>query len=376
MHRYVLISGLCGILAAQQQLPQRPPGQQPPTTAAPASQETDPRFSTSVDYVSTPAWALDRDGNTISGLRPEQFRLFDNGKEQNIQVDVSFTPISLVICLQANANVEGLLPHVRKIGNLVKPLLIGDQGQAAVIKYDHRIDVIQEFTDDGDKITQAIAKIHPGSSSSRMIDAVSTATQMLRRQPRNRQRIILLVGETRDISSEMRLRTALMEIQVANVTFYAVDMSRFLTTLTGKPQPGRQDNRPAPLAGAASLPSMVAPTPTSVAQATGGGGGTAGRAEFIPLLLELYRDAKAIFRKNPIEAFTQATGGVEWGFNSQRSLEEAIQRLGDQLHSNYMITYSPNNRETTGWHEIKVDVPGRAEVRKVQTRPGYWIGAQ
>lgn len=367
MHRIFLASALCGLLAAQQQ-----PAATPPTD----QQAPETRIVVGVDYVSTPAWVYDRDGGTISGLRPEQFRLFDNGKEQNIQVDVSFTPISLVICIQANANVEGLLPQVKKIGNLVKPLLIGDQGQAAVIKYDHRIDVIQDFTADGDSITQAISKIHPGSSTSRMIDAVSQATYMLRRQPRNRQRIILLVGETRDIASEMRLRTALMDIQVSNVTFYAVDMSRFMTTLTGKPQPGRQDNRPAPLAGAASLPSMVPATPTSVAQATGGGGGTAGRAEFLPLLLELYRDAKAIFKKNPIEAFTQATGGMEFGFHSQRTLEEAIQRLGEQLHSSYTISYSPNNREVTGWHEIKVDVPGRPDIAKIQTRPGYWLGAR
>ena len=66
-----------------------------------------------------PYWVYDRDGNTVSGLRPEQFRLFDNKKEQNIQVDVSFTPISLVICLQANSHVQQLLPQLRKIGNLV-----------------------------------------------------------------------------------------------------------------------------------------------------------------------------------------------------------------------------------------------------------------
>jgi VWFA-related protein len=371
MHRYVLTSVLCGALLAQQQ----PPVAAPP--AAPAQEQDQlTRIVVPVDYVSTPAWVYDRDGSTVSGLRPDQFRLFDNGKEQNIQVDVSFTPISLVICVQANANVEGLLPQVRKIGNLIKPLLIGDQGQAAVIKYDHRIETIQEFTSDGDQITQAISKINPGSSSSRMIDAVSAATNMLRRQPKNRQRIILLLGETRDVASEMRLRTALMDIQVANVTFYAVDMSRFMTTLTGKPQPGRQDNRPAPLAGAASLPSMVPATPTSVAQATGGGGGTAGRAEFIPLLLELYRDAKAIFKKNPVEAFTQATGGMEFGFHSLRTLEDAIQKLGEQLHSSYTISYSPSNRTVAGWHEIKVDVPGRRDIVKVQTRPGYWLGAQ
>jgi VWFA-related protein len=268
-----------------------------------------------------------------------------------------------------------LLPSVRKIGNLVQPLLIGDQGQAAVIKYDSRVQVIQEFTSDADKITQSIAKIYPGSTSNRLIDAVSTATQMLRRQPRNRQRVILIVGETRDMASETRLRTALMDIQVSNVTVYGVDMSRFLTTLTSKPQPGRQDNRPAPLAGAASLPSMMPATPTTVAQATGGGGGTAGRMEFVPLLLELYRDAKAIFRKNPIEAFTAATGGQEYGFSTQRSLEEAIQKIGERLHSNYTISYNPNNRDVMGWHEIKVDVPGRRDIDKIVTRPGYWLGA-
>jgi len=198
---------------------------------------------------------------------------------------------------------------------------------------------------------------------------------MLRRQPRSRQKIILLVGETRDLSSETRLRTALMDIQVSNVTFYAVDMSRFMTTLTGKPQPGRQDNRPAPLTGAVSLPSMVPATPTSVAQATGGGGGTAGRAEFIPLLLELFRDAKAVFKDNPAEAITKATGGMEFGFHSQRTLEDAIQKLGEQLHSSYTISYSPNNRDVTGWHDIKVDVPGRRDIEKIQTRPGYWLGA-
>jgi hypothetical protein len=152
-------------------------------------------------------------------------------------------------------------------------------------------------------------------------------------------------------------------------------MSRFITTLTAPPKPGRPDNRP-PAMSAGSLPPGVPATPTTVAQATGGGGANAGRAEFIPLLVELFRDAKAIFKDNPVEAFTKATGGMEFGFHSQRTLETAIQALGEQLHSSYTISYSPNNREEAGWHEIAVDVPGRPDVRRVQTRPGYWLGAR
>jgi hypothetical protein len=46
----------------------------------------------------------------VDGLQPFQFHLYDNGKEQNINVDVTYQPISLVIVLQANAHVDGILP--------------------------------------------------------------------------------------------------------------------------------------------------------------------------------------------------------------------------------------------------------------------------
>ena len=49
----------------------------------------------------------DRAGNIIDGLQPAQFHLFDNGKEQNIQVDVTFEPISLVVAIEASARVDG-----------------------------------------------------------------------------------------------------------------------------------------------------------------------------------------------------------------------------------------------------------------------------
>src|SRR5947209_4332799 len=302
MHRLVFAALLCGLVAGQQP-PPKTPATAPATSPALADKQAEEyRISISTDYVSTPAWVYDRDGQIVNGLRPEQFRLFDNGKEQNIQVDVSFTPISLVICIQANSHVQQFIPQIRKIGGLVKPLLIGDQGEAAVIAYHGSVRVLQEFTADADKITLATSKIYPGSDSNRLIDAVSEAARMLRNRPRNRQRIILLVGETRDNSSETRLRSALMDIQVSNVTFYGVDMSRFITTLTAPPPVARPDNRP-PAIASGSLPPGYPATPTSVAQATGA---NAGRAEFIPMLVELFRDAKAIFKDNPVEAFTKA----------------------------------------------------------------------
>jgi len=368
MTRPIVLTFLCGLLAAQQPAPQ---SSQPP--AAPPTQSQDPQdsagttFRTSIDVVQAPVLVFDKDGNYVDGLQPNQFHLFDNGKEQNINVDVTYQPISLVICLQANAHVEGILPQVRKIGSLIQPLLIGEQGEAAVIAFDSRIRTLQDFTSDADKVTKAISTISPGSSSNRMIDAVSAATRMLRTRPNNRRRIILYVGETRDISSETRAREALMDLQYANVMFYPVDMSRLVSTLGAKPDPGRQDLRPPAMH---PLPSGVPATPTTVQQAYGIGGG--GRAEFVPLMVEVFKDVKAIFKDNPVEVFTKGTGGTEYSFFRQRGLEEAIQKIGRELHSQYFVSYQPNNKEEGGFHTLEVTVGGY----KTQTRPGYWLGTK
>jgi VWFA-related protein len=362
LSRYTAAGLVCGVLAAQQP-------QQTPPQDQPAVQLEQPIFRIGVDYVTAPVLVYDREGNYVSGLEPHQFHLFDNGKEQNINVDVNYQPISLVICLQVNSHVEGILPQVRKIGNLIAPLVVGEQGEVALIGFDSRVRLLQDWTSDSEQITAAIKKVTAGSTSNHLIDAVAEATRMLNKRPSNRRRIILYIGETRDIASEMRAREALMGLQYANVMFYPVDMSRFISTLTAKPDPGRQNTLPPAMH---PLPSMVPATPTTVMQTYGINGGA--RAEFIPLMVELFKDVKAIFKDNPIELFTKGTGGTEYGFSRQRGLEEAIQRIGAELHSQYMVTYRPNNTEEGGFHEIQVSISNSPAVKKTQTRPGYWLG--
>jgi hypothetical protein len=40
-----------------------------------------------------------------------------------------------------------------------------------------------------------------------------------------------------------------------------------------------------------------------------------------------------------------------------------------------MLSYSPNNKEERGWHDIKVEVSGHGDAR-VRTRPGYWMPSE
>ena len=365
MIRPILLTLVCGVVMAQ--TPTQAPKPQPQQAPQEEAGQAPFKFIGGVEVVQAPVLVFDHDGNYVDGLQPHQFHLFDNGKEQNINVDVTYQPISLVICLQSNAHVEGILPQVKKIGGLIAPLLIGDQGEAAVIAFDSRVRTMQTFTSDSELITKAVKGLTAGSYANHMIDAVSAATRMLRTRPTNRRRIILYIGETRDIASETGLREALLELQYANVMFYPVDMSRLFSTLSAKPDPGRQDNREPAMH---PMPSSVPATPTSVAQMYGTGGG--GRAEFIPLMVEIFKDVKAIFKDNPVEAFTKGTGGTEYTFYKLHGLEESIQRIGAELHSQYFVSYTPNNKEEGGFHTLEVTVG----AYKTQTRPGYWLGTK
>lgn len=385
--RVLLLTVLCGLLTAQQTVrpypPQQPatqpaaqpapktPAQPPPPQAPPkeAPESTGLTIPVTVEYVIAPVLVFNRSGGYVNNINPEQFHLFDNSVEQNIKVDVQYTPISLVILIQASANVDALLPEVNKIGNLIGPQVIGEAGESAVIAFDHRIRVLQEFTSNPAKVRAAIKQIKPGSTSSRMIDAVEDGTRLLASRPPGRRRVMLLIGETRDLGSEGRVRDAALGLQMANVAFYSVDMSRFINTLTAPPRVSRPDPFPAT---ARPMPPGVPATPGNVEQMYG----LNARAEFVPLIVELFRDIKAVFVDNPVELFTKWTGGTEFGFHSQHTLEAAISDLGELLHSEYTVTYSPNNREASGFHEIRVEITGHPEANKVVTRLGYWIGAK
>ncbi len=336
--------------------------------AFPQEPAEEPTFRTGVNVVVAPTVVLDGNGNFVNGLQRQDFLLLDNDKPQDIKVDVSFIPISLVVAIQANSAAEAVLPKVQKIGSLLHYLVVGEQGEVAIVAFDHRIQVMQDFTSDTDKIQQALKKITPGSQNSAMVDAVLYGVRMLRKRPENRRRVLLLISETRDRGSEGSKREVLSAAQFANVSIYSLNINRLVTTLTAKPQPPRPDPIPAT---ARPVPAGVPPTPSAAAQVTGNAGNS---ANFIPAFIEIFRAARDIFIDNPVEVFTRWTGGTEHPFITQNDLENAVRRVGEELHAQYIISYTPNNKDEGGFHEIvvKVNRPGV----EVITRPGYWVAAQ
>jgi hypothetical protein len=52
-------------------------------------------------------------------------------------------------------------------------------------------------------------------------------------------------------------------------------------------------------------------------------------------------------------------------------LEQAIQRVGAEVHRQYLLSFEPKGGEPGRYHAIRVVVKDRPELR-VKTREGYW----
>ncbi len=339
-------------------------GQTPPS----ASQQTEdlPRHSdivVGVNYVIAPTTVLDKNGNFVNGLTPANFSLFDNDQRQKIVQDVVFQPISMVVAVQTNSVMEEMLPKVQKMGAVLQTLVLGDSGEMSLIAFDHRVRTIEGFTSDFSRIAEGMKKLTLGASSARLNDAAMEGIRMLRNRPQERRRVLLLITETRDSGSEARAKEVLLEAQFANVLIYTIDISHLMTSLTSRAQPPRPDPIPPE---AHHLPTGQASTPTMESQMQVG--------NWVPLFVDVFRGVKGIFIDNPAEMYTKWTGGREYGFTTQRSLESAIADLGDELHSQYLLSYAPTNLKEPGYHTIRVEV--NVANLKIRTRPGYWIAGR
>ena len=215
-----------------------------------------------VRNVLVPTTVLDPDGHGyVNGITAKEFTVLDNGKEQKIASEVTEQPVSVVLAVQANSEVEPLLPVMRKSGLLLQGLVTGQDGDAAILAFDHRMQVMQDFTNDPSKLDDAMQKLTAGSSTSAIIDAVVQADHMLLLHDRQntRRRVIILMSRDVNKGSEANLEETIHRIQFHNVIIYCVDISKFKTALLKKAPYPRPQNGGQP---ASAQPSIIGQTPS------------------------------------------------------------------------------------------------------------------
>ena len=346
----------------------RQPGQTPQN--APQQQQRKPpdqSIRVRVNLVNAPVVVRDTKGELVLDLEENNFRIFDNGAQQKIEgFDVGGAPLSVVIVMETSSRIQALLPAVRRTGILFTETVIGESGDAAVIGYDDEVRHLQDFTSDHDAIEKSIANLKPGSSGTRLYDALSTAVNMLQSRPEARRRVIITVAEAVDGGSESKLGEVLRDAQLANITIYSVGLSSTEAQARGEQKNGQIPSATPPgVFGAPGMPGTPQ-TPTTEAERNSG-------VDIMSLATWVVQHAEAVVKERPLEVATAATGGLYESTVKDASIEKAIDNIGGELHAEYTISYRPTGTNAGGYHEIRIQVID-ARGLNVRSRPGYFLG--
>ena len=372
-------------ICAQSVVAQAPEGPLPPppgTKIQPTPPEALAKISARVTLVNTPVTVRDASGAMLHDLDENDFVITDNGVPQKItHFDVGGDPISLVILVETSSRVDSFLPQLRKTGILLSEQVMGPDAEAAVIGFDDSLKTLQGFTRGHDAIEAAFSGLKTGESGICLFDAMSAGVEMLsgRRKPTQEtpvpgRRVLLIISEALDTGSDARLGEVLRRAQLENVTIFSVGLSTTRAELQAKPR----QNGPAPITPPGTFgmppPPGTVQTPTTEANQQNAG------IDLIELTKVLVEHTKSAATKHSLEVGAVATGGGYYSTYKGRSIESAIDEIGGELHSQYMISYEPKSRSADsqdfGYHQISVSlVADKASGKKITTRPGYYIPA-
>ncbi len=322
------------------------------------AQAQDPVIRSTVVNVQVPVTVLDKKGKFVTGLTAGDFRLFDGTAAQKIQVDEAAYPVSLVVAIQSNTNTRDLFGALRKASNLFVPLIAGDNGEVAVVTYDQSVRVLAPFTSDPAEIQSAFASIKAGGGLHHLDDATLESMKLLRSRGTGRKKVLVVIGEGFDKGSSVSPSDVFTQAERDSVLIYTIKVK------PATPETPQKAKNPVP--PEARGPGPMGTTQTMTTDVQRGGYG--------PSLNDIYDYFHGLRANDNLSAYAKYTGGREQGFSNQKSLEKAIETIGKEVHSQYLLTYAPEDKEL-GYHALTVQVATSPKL-EVRARRGYWLAAQ
>jgi len=359
--------------SARAQAPSGPIAPKPGAEVQQPPKDTQAKVRVQVSLVNTPVTVRDSRGDMVHDLEARDFKITDNGVAQRIShFDLGGDPLSLVILLQTSSRIEPLLPQVRKTGILFTQTVMGPTGEAAVVSFNDSVDKLQDFTTNADLIEDTITHLGPGTSGSKLYDAMAVGVEMLSARPQptaekpGRRRVMMILSEATDAGSEAKLGEVLRQAQLANVTIYSVGLSTTRAELQTKPRDTRPQITPPGTFPAPPLPGTVQ-TPTSEENRYG-------NIDLMAAAVWAVQHIHDQVKGHALEVAATATGGAHLSTFKDRSIEKAIDEIGGELHSQYTISYTPTGSDAAGYHEIRVNILRHdAKNLRVRARPGYYL---
>lgn len=302
-----------------------------------ASFAQEPALRSRSNLVLVPTLVKDPQGSIVYGLKAEDFLLEDNGVQQEVRLDEApeAQPISLVIAMQRGRRASYEFERMQGLKIMLEPLFVSGSVRVAIVEFDSQVALNRRFTTDEGLVDADLGNLQPGDSGAAILDAVASSVDLLKQEPNDRQRVLLLISENRDHGSHIKIDEAVTAIGRANATMYALAFSPGLSNVLD----------------------------------TGRGSNIEEMHEGVNFIDLAYRTAQAM-RKNVPSTVAVMTGGEYELFTSRKKFEMRMNDFVNHLHSRYLLSFAPQSARP-GLHQIRVSLKDSRQ-NNVLARTSYW----
>ncbi len=229
--------------------------------------------------INVTATVTDGSGRFVSGLKKEDFRLFEDGEEQPITYfNSERVPVSLGLVVDTSGSMEGekWINARQALSRFLFELLAQDD-EVFLYRFDNQPELIEGWTTDKQRIANGLGRIRPRGATS-LYDAVAEAVP-LAQTGRHRKKAMVVISDGNDTNSRATMRELKQEIRESEVLIYAIGIdSQAVATRGGAPPgsypPGPGPRMPVPLpfpspGGGRRVPQPPARTPPPMPPAGG-----------------------------------------------------------------------------------------------------------
>lgn len=317
----------------------------PPTLRKPPPKpdpEINPGDVISVDTteVMLPVSVRDANGRFASQLTREDFRVFEEGREQPLSdLALRQVPVDVVLMVDASSSVASNLDDFRKAADGFAARLAKDD-RLSLIKFDDRIQLLQDWTQSRFQLRRALGRIEPGMFT-RFNDALMLAAKQ-QFGPSKSRRAVIVLSDGIDSGRGTSLETAFRALMEAQVVVYVVSNTEIARATK-----------------LSELDSLL--------------NGSDSTVRFNQLRIDDLREGLRVLDQSEqrMAQLTSASGGRLFKPRSFQALEATYAEVADELRHQYALYYTPLNKTRDGgFRRVRVETTNA--TYQTQTRIGYF----
>lgn len=315
-----------------------------PSLKKPPEQEVSPGDVVSVDTteVMFPVTVRDENGRLIHDLTRKDFRVFEDNNPQPLSdLALRQVPVDVVLMVDASSSVANNLDDFRRAAQGFAARLQADD-RISLIKFDDRIELLQDWTKSRYQLQRALNRIEPGMFT-RFNDALTLASkEQFGGTTKSRRAVIILSDGIDNGRGTSTLEAALQSLIHAQVTVYIVSNTEI----------SRASKR-------AELDTLL--------------GGTDSAVRFNQLRIDDLRLGLRVLDQSEenLGQLAQATGGRLYRPKTFDALESTYAEVAEELRHQYALYFTPLNKVRDGsFRRVRIETANPAY--RPHSRVGYF----